>query len=150
MALEFTKTEAKQWAKKNLKGLEGVIHASYTPDLSGLDEDGIRWDVQYLIANKLSCILCAVEASAMTFEERKQFVEIVCDEAKDKIHVSMTILQNTVEEDIEMMHHFEKVGGTFILLGHPVQFLHHRFSHFSVVLKGIRYQLQQFLILKKT
>jgi dihydrodipicolinate synthase/N-acetylneuraminate lyase len=34
----------------------------------------------------------------------------------------MTILQNTVEEDIEMMHHFEKVGGTFILLGHPVQF----------------------------
>ncbi|MBN1832557.1 MAG: dihydrodipicolinate synthase family protein [Deltaproteobacteria bacterium] len=122
MALEFTKKEAKQWAKENLMGLEGVIHASYTPDLSGLDEEGIRWDVQYLIANQLSCILCAVEASAMTFEERKQFVEIVCDEAKDKIHVSMTILQNTVEEDIEMMHQFEKVGGTFILLGHPVQF----------------------------
>lgn len=58
----------------------------------------------------------------MTFEERKKFVETVCDEAKGKIHVSMTILQNTVEEDIEMMHHFEKVGGTFILLGHPVQF----------------------------
>jgi dihydrodipicolinate synthase/N-acetylneuraminate lyase len=122
MALEFTKKEAKQWAKVNLKGLEGVIHASYTPDLSGLDEEGIRWDVQYLIANQLNCILCAVEASAMTFEERKIFAEIVCDEAKDKIHVSMTILQNTVEEDIEMMHHFEKVGGTFILLGHPVQF----------------------------
>ena len=116
MGLEFTKTEAKQWAKENLKGLEGVIHASYTPDLSGLDEEGIRWDVNYLIANKLSCILCAVEASAMTFEERKQFVEIVCDEAKDKIHVSMTILQNTVEEDLEMLAHFEKVGGSFALI----------------------------------
>jgi dihydrodipicolinate synthase/N-acetylneuraminate lyase len=122
MALEFTKKEAKQWAKKNLKGLEGVLHASYKPDLSGLDEEGIRWDVQYLIANKLSCILCAVEASALTFEERKQFVKIVCDEAKGKIHVSMTILQNTVDEDIEMVHHFEKVGGTFALIGHPVQF----------------------------
>jgi len=122
MALEFTKAEAKQWAKKNLKGLEGVIHASFTPDLAELDEEGIRWDVQYLIANQLSCILCAVESCGMTFEERKKFVEIVCDEAKGKIHVSMTILQNTVEEDIEMMAHFEKVGGTFILLGHPVQF----------------------------
>jgi len=122
MALEFTKTEAKQWAKKNLKGLEGVIHASFTPDLSGLDEEGIRWDVQYLISHQLSCILCAVESCGMTFEERKKFVEIVCDEARGKIHVSMTILQNTVEEDIEMMKHFEKVGGTFVLLGHPVQF----------------------------
>jgi 4-hydroxy-tetrahydrodipicolinate synthase len=122
MALEFTKTEAKQWAKKNLKGLEGVIHASFTPDLSGLDEEGIRWDVRYLIANQLSCILCAVESCGMTFEERKKFVEIVCDEAKGKIHVSMTILQDTVEQDIEMMKYFEKVGGTFILLGHPVQF----------------------------
>jgi 4-hydroxy-tetrahydrodipicolinate synthase len=120
MALEFTKTEAKQWAKEKLKRLEGFIFASFTPDLSGLDEEGIRWDVQYLIANQLSCMLCAVETSAMTFEERKQFVEIVCDEAKDKIHVSMNVLQGTVEEDVEMMHHFEKDGGTFILLGHPV------------------------------
>ncbi len=58
----------------------------------------------------------------MTFEERKKFVEIVCDEARGKMHSSATVLQDTVEQDIEMLHHIEKVGGTHVTLGHPVQY----------------------------
>ena len=51
MALEYTKKEAKAWAKKNFKGLEAVIFPSFTPDLSKLDEEGIRWDVNHIIDN---------------------------------------------------------------------------------------------------
>ena len=40
MALEFTKSEAKQWAREHYKGLEGIICPSFTPDLAELDEDG--------------------------------------------------------------------------------------------------------------
>ena len=100
--MEFSKNEAKDWAKKNLKGLEAVIFPSFTPDLQKLDEEGIRYDVQHLADNGFKSALCAIEVCGMTFEERKKFIEIVCDEARDKIHTSVAVLQDTVEQDMEM------------------------------------------------
>jgi 4-hydroxy-tetrahydrodipicolinate synthase len=47
--MEFTKSEAKEWAKRNYLGLDGVIQPSYTPDLEKLDEEGIRHDVRHNI-----------------------------------------------------------------------------------------------------
>ncbi len=70
MALEYTKSEAKAWAKKNFLGLEAPIFPSYTPDLSALDEDGIRWDVNHIIANGMMSIMIAPEATGRTCEGR--------------------------------------------------------------------------------
>jgi 4-hydroxy-tetrahydrodipicolinate synthase len=120
--MEYTRFEAKAWAKKNIKGLEVPIFPSFTPDLEKLDEEGIRWDVNHIIANGFTSVMVAPEACGMTFEERKQMVEIVCDEARGKIHTAVSVMQDTVEQDIEMMRHFEKVGGTHVTLGHPVQY----------------------------
>ena len=122
MALPYTKSEAKQWAKQHLKGLEAVIFPSFTPDLRDLDEEGIRYDVNHLIANGFPSTLISPESCGMTFEERKRLVEIVCDEARGRMHTSVAVMQDTVEEDIEMLRHIEKVGGTFATLGHPVQY----------------------------
>jgi 4-hydroxy-tetrahydrodipicolinate synthase len=122
MALEYTKQEAKKWATQHLKGLEVPIFPSFTPDLENLDEEGIRWDVNHIIANGFSSVLVAVEACGLTFEERKKFVEIVCNEVRGRIHVSATVLQDTVEQDIEMLKHMEKVGCTFATVGHPIQY----------------------------
>jgi len=122
VALEYSKSEAKKWTKKHLKGLEAVIFPSFTPDLKDLDEEGIRYDVNHLIANGFTSAMVSPESCGMTFEERKRLVEIVCDEARGKIHTSVAVMQDTVEEDIEMLQHIEKVGGTFVTLGHPVQY----------------------------
>jgi 4-hydroxy-tetrahydrodipicolinate synthase len=122
MALEYTKSEAKKWTKKHLKGLETVIFPSFTPDLEKLDEEGIRYDVNHLIANGFTSILVSPESCGMTFEERKKLVEIVVDEARGRVHTSVAVMQDTVEEDIEMLQHIEKIGGTFATLGHPVQY----------------------------
>jgi len=43
--MEFSKVEAKEWAKQNMKGLEAVLFPSFSPDLQELDEEGIRYDV---------------------------------------------------------------------------------------------------------
>jgi 4-hydroxy-tetrahydrodipicolinate synthase len=120
MALPYTRLEAKAWAKENFKGLEAPIFPSYSPDLSELDEDGIRWDVNHIIANGMISIMIAPEATGMTREERKRFVAIVNDEAKGRIITSVGALLDTVEENIEMMQHHEKTGGTMALLGHPI------------------------------
>ena len=120
--MEYTKSEAKKWARKNIKGLEAVIFPSFTPDLEKLDEDGIRWDVNNIVANGFTSVMVSPEACGLTFEERKKLVEIVCSEAKGKIHAAVAVMQDTVEEDIEMLRHIEKVGGTHATLGHPVQY----------------------------
>jgi 4-hydroxy-tetrahydrodipicolinate synthase len=120
--MEYTKREAKAWAKKNFKGIEVPVFPSFSPDLQQLDEEGIRWDVNQIRENGFSSIMAAPEACGLTFEERKQFVQIVCDEAKGKMFVSAAVMQDTVEEDIEMLHHLEKSGATHVKLGHPVQY----------------------------
>ena len=103
MALEFTKSEAKEWARKNYHGLDGTIAPSFTPDLSELDEEGIRWDVQHNIRKGMFSVLCETMIGVMSFEERKRFMEIVCDEAKGKILVSVTTGIDDVDQDIELL-----------------------------------------------
>jgi 4-hydroxy-tetrahydrodipicolinate synthase len=120
--MEFTKSEAKQWAKKHYKGLCGTISPSFTPDLKELDEDGIRYDVRHNISKGMFSVFCQHENFDMTFEERKRYIQIACEEAKGKTLVSMFSGTNTIEEDIELLKHFEKVGGTHILLGWPLMF----------------------------
>jgi 4-hydroxy-tetrahydrodipicolinate synthase len=122
MGLPYTKREAKEWARQHLKGLEAVIFPSFTPDLKELDEEGIRYDVNHLIANGFTYAMVSPESCGMTFEERKRLVEIVCDEAKGRIRTSVAVMQDTVEEDIEMLRHIERVGGAFARLGHPIQY----------------------------
>ncbi len=122
MALEFTKKEAKAWARKHYYGLDGTIAPSFTPDLSKLDEEGIRWDVQHNIRKGMFSVLCETMIGVMSFEERKQFMEIVCDEAKGKILVSVTTGIDDYEQDIELLKHFEKIGGTHTLFGYPGNF----------------------------
>jgi hypothetical protein len=84
--------------------------------LEKLDKEGIRFDVNHIYANGFTSVMAAPEFCGMTFEERKQFVQIVCDEAKGKMHSSVSVMQDTVEQDIEMLHHIEKVGGTHATL----------------------------------
>jgi 4-hydroxy-tetrahydrodipicolinate synthase len=122
MALPFTKSEAKQWAKENFIGLEAPIFPSFTPDLSELDEDGIRWDVNHIIANGMVSILIAPEGTGMTQEERKRFDSIVNDEVAGRVHTSISTLMDTVEQNIDIMQHHEKTGGTMAMLGHPIMY----------------------------
>ena len=115
--MEFTKSEAKEWARKHYHGLDGVIQPSYTPDLESLDEEGIRHDVRHNIDKGVFSVFCAAEVSALSNEERKQFVKIVAEEAKGKVLVSMFGALDDAEQSIELLNYFESVGGTHTLIG---------------------------------
>jgi len=84
--MAIKKSELKKWAKEHMVGVENCLFPSFSPDLSKLDEDGIRWDVQQSIRHGFFSTLCAAE-SGLTFEEARRFVEIVTDEARGKIFV---------------------------------------------------------------
>jgi 4-hydroxy-tetrahydrodipicolinate synthase len=112
------KGEMKKWAKAELRGVENALVPSFTPDLKKLDEAGIRLDVQQSIKHGFFSTMCAAEVG-LTLEEAKQFLTIVVDEAKDKIHVSTALLMNTKEENIELAVHAGKVGCKTALMGYP-------------------------------
>ncbi len=119
--MNVDRSEMKAWAKESMRGLENCILPSFSPDLKELDEEGIRWDVQQTIKSGYFSTLCSAEVG-LTFEESKRFVEIVADEAKDKILVSTTLFCNSIEQNIELAKHAHKVGVHNGLLGYPPNF----------------------------
>lgn len=112
------KIELLKHAKEHMRGVENATIPSFTPDLSELDEEGIRWDVQQAIRHGFFCTFCATE-TGLTFEEAKRFVEIVADEAKGKILVSATVTFDSLEQNIEFLKHLNKIGAHSALLGYP-------------------------------
>lgn len=108
----------KQWARERLIGVENVTMPSFTPDLTELDEDGIRWDVRQAKAHGFSATMCACE-TGLTLAENKRFVEIVCDEAGDDLLVSLTLLLDSFEQIHELAAHAEGCGATHALIGYP-------------------------------
>ncbi|MCB1707110.1 MAG: dihydrodipicolinate synthase family protein [Halioglobus sp.] len=111
----------KEWAADSLRGIENATMPSFTPDLANLDEEGIRWDVRYAIAQGFFSTMCTCEVG-LTLEENKRFLEIVCDEAAGKILVSFTLMFDTMEENLEMLAHAEKVGASHALMAYPQTF----------------------------
>ncbi len=117
-------SEMKAWAKENIVGVENVTFPSFSPDLSELDEDGIRHDVQQAIKHGFFATLCAAE-SGLTFDETKRFVAIVADEAKGKLTVGTTLLFDSIEKNIAMARHAEEAGCQSLTMGFPPNFYPH-------------------------
>jgi 4-hydroxy-tetrahydrodipicolinate synthase len=101
--------------------MENFIIPSFTPDLSELDEEGIRWDVRQSIKHGFFSTMCAAEVG-LSFEEAKRFVEIVADEAKDRILVSTSLIFNSFKQIKEMVRHAHTVGCHSALLYFPPNF----------------------------
>lgn len=108
----------KRWADEQMVGVENQLMPSFTPDLSELDEAGIRLDVQQTKAHGFSSTLCTAEAG-MSLEETRQFLSIVTDEAGDELKVSTTLVGDSFEENHELLAYAEETGCDSVLLGFP-------------------------------
>jgi 4-hydroxy-tetrahydrodipicolinate synthase len=119
--MKIKKSELKKWSKDHLKGIENTLFPSFTPDMKNLDEEGIRLDVRQSIKHGFYSTMCATE-TGLTLEECKHFVEIVADEAKEKIVVTTSLILDSFESNMELLKYAEKVGVSGILLGYPPSF----------------------------
>jgi 4-hydroxy-tetrahydrodipicolinate synthase len=119
--MKIRQSAAKIWAREKLRGIENCIFPSFTLDFTRLDESGIRHDVRQSIAHGFCSTVCAVEAG-LTFDEAKQFVAIVADEAAGKISVSVNLIFNTMDQSIEMARHAAASGCQTALIGYPFNY----------------------------
>ena len=117
----YRKNEARHWAWQHLKGCANVIIPSYTADLKGLNERGIRHDVRQCLAHGFTGTLLVSE-TALTLPEYAQFFEWSNDESKGRLKLILHAAFNTLEENIEAAKIAEANGCEFVLLSYPSNF----------------------------
>ena len=117
----YRKSEAREWARDKLRGVANVVIPSYTSDLKGLNEAGIRHDIGKELEYGFSGTLLVSEV-AITLPEYGQFFEWANDESKGRLQLIHHAMFNTLEENIEAAQIAEANGAELVLLCYPVNF----------------------------
>lgn len=119
--MNYTRSEAKDYAFENWHGVCNVILPSFSADLKSINEAGIRHDVAHNIKQGFWGTLLVSECGT-TKEEMKRFMEIAVDEANGKHNFLLHGTFDTPKDIIEMSKIGEAIGMDGLLLGHPNSF----------------------------
>jgi 4-hydroxy-tetrahydrodipicolinate synthase len=117
----YRKHEAREWARERLRGVANVVIPSYTADLRGLNEAGIRHDIRLEIEYGFAGTLLVSE-TAITLAEYGQFFEWANDESRGRLMLVHHASFNTLEENIEAAAIAERSGAELVLLSYPANF----------------------------
>lgn len=117
----YTRSEAREWANATLHGAANVIMPSFTSDLSGLNEAGIRHDVRHDVRLGFTGALLVSETGT-TADEYVRFVEWAVDEARDSLLLIHHASFNNLDENIEMARQATTAGAELALLAYPPSF----------------------------
>ncbi|WP_328531320.1 dihydrodipicolinate synthase family protein [Nocardioides sp. NBC_00368] len=117
----YTKAESRTWAREKLVGAVNCTIPSFTADLKGLNEKGIRHDIALAKEHGFIGSLAIGEVS-ITPEEYIDFIRIAKDEGGEDFFICHHACFNTLEENIEMAQLAEAAGADLILLSYPPSF----------------------------
>lgn len=109
--------DRKAWTRAHYRGVENLILPSYAPDLKTLDEAGLRRDVRQTIAHGF--FATAYADLWQDLESQARALEIVCDEAGDKLLVGSLCFYMTLEENLASIKRAEQAGCTHSLVMYP-------------------------------
>jgi 4-hydroxy-tetrahydrodipicolinate synthase len=119
--LPYTRAEAKDWARANMRGVCNVLMPSFSQDLKQLNEAGIRHDVRRCKELGFWGSL-AVSECGTTPDEYIRFVEIAVDEGGPDFHVMVHASFDTVDDVIRVGQACAAVGADTLLLSYPPTF----------------------------
>lgn len=119
--MEYSKHEAKEWARAHMQGVCNVIMPTFTSDLRQLNEQAIRHDVRRNIQLGFWGALVVAECGT-TREEYKRFLDIVVDEGKGKLRAVVHGNFDTMTDVVEICRYAEGAGAAALLLTYPPTF----------------------------
>ena len=119
---EYTRKEARQWAKANMKGVCGCMLPTLNGSLTAVNERAIRHDVRLEKTLGFWGTLLVSECGT-TNDEMRQVIDIGVDEAQ-KIGLRTMLLASfaTLEDTIDMIGYAEHAGVNLVLLSYPMMF----------------------------
>ena len=120
--MNYRKSEAKEAAKAQFRGVWAAITTPFTPD-DKLDEAGLRRNMRRytdgLHVDGIFCTGTMGEFWALTKEERKRAVEIVVEEARGKCKVIAHTGHHSPNETVDLTRHAQEVGADFAIVINP-------------------------------
>jgi len=120
--MNYRKSQAKEAARDQFRGIWAAITTPFAPDLS-VDEDGLRRNMRYLTGvlhvDGVFCTGVMGEFWSLTKEERRRVVEIVVQEARGKCGVIAHTGHHSAHETVELTQHAEAAGADFVILMTP-------------------------------
>jgi 4-hydroxy-tetrahydrodipicolinate synthase len=120
--MNYRKSEAKEAARAQFRGLWAAITTPFTPD-DTLDEAGLRRNMRYftdqLGVDGIFCTGTMGEFWALTKEERLRAVEIVVEEARGKCKVIAHTGHHSPNETVELTRHAQEAGADFAIVINP-------------------------------
>jgi 4-hydroxy-tetrahydrodipicolinate synthase len=134
--MDYSRSNAKDWAREHWRGACNVIMPSYTSDLRQLNEKAIRHDVRRNIELGFWGALLVSECGT-TLAEYRRFMEIAVDEAKGRHHFLLHGTFDTPTQVREMAKAGEDIGVTGLLLGQPNSFYPRSESELYDYLSGV-------------
>ena len=120
--MEYTKKEAKAYAKKNMTGLWGSTPYPFLKNMD-LDEKGLVSDLNYYIETiKIDGFYMGGiinEFWALTLEERKRAQELLIQTGKGRVNTITMTGHTSIKTAVELSQHAERLGADYIALMNP-------------------------------
>ena len=118
---EYSRNEAREWAREKLVGVVNCTIPSFTRDLKAINEKAIRHDTCLAIEHGFIGTLGVSEVS-ITLPEYLDFLRIMKDEAGQRLVITHHASWNDLEQNIEAVCGAETAGAEFVLLSYPPNF----------------------------
>jgi len=125
--MRYSKLDAKDYARENMRGLWAANLTPFTPGLE-LDETGFRANLRHWV-NDLELgglFICGKQAEffSMSLEERKRQIEITVDEAGGKCGTMMSCSDENLDTVLELARHAQSVAADYIIVHSPPLYFH--------------------------
>jgi 4-hydroxy-tetrahydrodipicolinate synthase len=118
---EYTKGEASDWARENLRGQWTTLMTPFTDD-DELDEDGLRRNIAHvrsLGTHGAGCTWGMGEFWSLTQDERTRVYDILADEAGGEWPIAAHVSHTSAKSMVGLAQHAEHVGFDLLIVAAP-------------------------------
>ena len=122
MATKYSKLDAKDYARENMRGIWAAALNPFADDLS-INEPGLRGNIRHWIDDlDIKGLFIAGkqgEFFSMSLDERKRNFEIAVEECAGKAGVIVSVSDQNFDTVKELAHHAEDCGADYIVVHAP-------------------------------
>ena len=121
--MKYSKLDAKDYARENMKGIWAAAMNPFNEDFS-FNEEGLRRNIRHWIDDlAIQGLFIAGkqgEFATMSLDERKRNMEIAVEECGDKAGTIMSCSDQNFDVVVELARHAEALGADYIVVHAPM------------------------------
>ena len=121
--MKYSKLDAKDYARENMKGIWAAAMNPFNEDFS-FNQEGLRRNIRHWIDDlAIQGLFIAGkqgEFATMSLDERKRNMEIAVEECGDKAGTIMSCSDQNFDIVVELARHAEAVGADYIVVHAPM------------------------------